>query len=216
MQWLGQIPERWKVRGLGTVLRSATERNEPELPLFPVVRDRDMIVRDVFPRFLVCADKFQTGYGELLLHIKYVGKTLAGIKAVQILSRLNRAHEKKHEVFVFDFVNDTETITEAFWWYYRTTILADEPDPNKLHDLQGDLDDAQVYSAVQVKGSVKRYLNREPRDRPDPILDECVAVYMKELGEDDQAALKRRANVAYDRDTVHVRSPVKRRTDRLP
>ena len=79
----------------------------------------------------------------------YVDKTLSGIRAVQTLSRLNRAHPKKHDVFVLDFLNDTETITEAFSNYYRTTILADETDPNKLHDLQSDLDGAQVYSATR-------------------------------------------------------------------
>ena len=61
-------------------------------------------------RFLVCADKFQTGYDEPLLHTMYVDKTLAGIQAVQTLSRLNRAHPKKHDVFVLDFLNDAETI----------------------------------------------------------------------------------------------------------
>ena len=89
-------------------------------------------------RFLVCADKFQTGYDEPLLHTMYVDKTLAGIQAVQTLSRLNRSHPKKHDVFVLDFLNDTETIHEAFSPFYRTTILANETDPNKLHDLQTD------------------------------------------------------------------------------
>ena len=87
-------------------------------------------------RFLVCADKFQTGYDEPLLHTMYVDKTLSGIKAVQTLSRLNRAHPKKHDVFVLDFLNDTDKIQDAFSDFYRTTILADETDPNRLHDLQ--------------------------------------------------------------------------------
>ena len=79
-------------------------------------------------RFLVCADKFQTGYDEPLLHTMYVDKTLSGVKAVQTLSRLNRAHPKKHDVFVLDFFNDTETIelalpttTERRFWPTRPT-----------------------------------------------------------------------------------------------
>ena len=76
-------------------------------------------------RFLICADKFQTGYDEPLLHTMYVDKTLSGIKAVQTLSCLNRAHPKKHDVFVLDFLNDAKTIRYAFTDYYRTTILAD-------------------------------------------------------------------------------------------
>ena len=78
----------------------------------------------------MCADKFQTGYDEPLLHTMYVDKTLSGIKAVQTLSRLNRARPKKHDVFVLDFLNDADTIQTAFADYYRATILADETDPH--------------------------------------------------------------------------------------
>ena len=141
-------------------------------------------------RFLVCADKFQTGYDEPLLHTMYVDKTLSGIKAVQTLSRLNRAHPKKHDVFVLDFLNDADTIRAAFADFYRATILADETDPNKLHDLQADLDRAQVYADEQVKELVRRYLGGEDRDRLDPILDACVAVYRSELDEDGQVEFK--------------------------
>ena len=94
---------------------------------------------------------------------------------------------------MLDFLNDTETITEAFSNYYRTTVLADETDPNKLHDLQSDLDGAHVYSADQVTTFVKRYLDGVERDQLDPILDRCVAVYISELGEDEQVAFKSKA-----------------------
>ena len=94
---------------------------------------------------------------------------------------------------MLDFLNDTETITEAFSNYYRTTILADETDPNKLHDLQGDLDAAQVYSLDQVTEFVKRYLEGVERDQLDPILDRCVVVYIGELGEDQQVDFKSKA-----------------------
>ncbi|MXZ26971.1 MAG: type I restriction endonuclease subunit R [Gammaproteobacteria bacterium] len=144
-------------------------------------------------RFLVCADKFQTGYDEPLLHTLYVDKTLSGIQAVQTLSRLNRAHPKKHDVFVLDFLNDAETIREAFADYYRATVLADETDPNKLHDLQADLDGAQVYSPEQVEGFARLYLDGADRNQLDPILDACVAVYKNELDEDGQVDFKGRA-----------------------
>ena len=151
--------------------------SEASLNGFPAGKIAERFQEDPY-RFLVCADKFQTGYDEPLLHTMYVDKTLSGIRAVQTLSRLNRAHQKKHDVFVLDFLNDTDTITEAFSNYYRTTILADETDPNKLHDLQGELDAAQVYSLDQVTEFVKRYLDGVERDQLDPILDRCVAVYM--------------------------------------
>ena len=162
--------------------------SEASLNGFPSSKIAERIQADPY-RFLICADKFQTGYDEPLLHTMYVDKTLSGIKAVQTLSRLNRAHPKKHDVFVLDFLNDTETIRESFATFYRATILADETDPNRLHDLQADLDGAQVYSLEQIDDLVSRYLSGAARDQLDPILDACVAVY-RELDEDGQVAFK--------------------------
>ena len=87
--------------------------SEASLNGFPSGQIAEKIREDPY-RFLVCADKFQTGYDEPLLHTMYVDKTLSGIKAVQTLSRLNRAHPKKHDVFVLDFLNDADTIRIAF------------------------------------------------------------------------------------------------------
>lgn len=144
-------------------------------------------------RFLIVADKFQTGYDEPLLHTMYVDKPLAGIKAVQTLSRLNRAHPQKHDCFVLDFQNNSDTITQAFQDYYQTTILADETDPNKLHDLKAALDFAQVYTAEQVEHVVARFLSGQARDTLDPILDACVAEYLQHLDEDEQVEFKGKA-----------------------
>lgn len=144
-------------------------------------------------RFLICADKFQTGYDEPLLHTMYVDKPLSGIKAVQTLSRLNRAHPQKYDCFVLDFQNNSETITFAFQDYYRTTLLAEETDPNKLNDLKTALDNAQVYSPTQVQKIVELFLNNAERNQLDPILDDCVAVYKEALDEDQQVEFKSKA-----------------------
>ena len=144
-------------------------------------------------RFLVCADKFQTGYDEPLLHTMYVDKTLSGIQAVQTLSRLNRSHPKKHDVFVLDLLNEAEAIRDAFAPFYRATVLADETDPNKLHDLQADLDSSQVYTPGQVEDFARRYMDGADRDRLDPILDTCVEVYKRDLDEDGQVDFKGKA-----------------------
>ena len=149
----------------------------------------DNIQKDPY-RFLVCAEKFQTGYDEPLLHTMYVDKVLSGIRAVQTLSRLNRAHPKKRDTFVLDFTNDADTIQEAFADYYRTTILSDETDPDKLHDLKATLDGNQVYSEAQIDKLVESYLAGSDRDRLDPILDTCVAEYRQQLDEDGQVAFK--------------------------
>lgn len=165
---------------------------ESSLNGFPSSQIADRIRQDPY-RFLIVADKFQTGYDEPLLHTMYVDKVLSGVKAVQTLSRLNRAHPQKHDTFVLDFVNDPETIRKAFEPYYRTTILADETDPNKLHDLKADLDGYQVYAPAQVDELVRRYLSGADRDQLDPILDACVATYMEDLDEDEQIDFKGKA-----------------------
>jgi len=165
---------------------------EASLNSFPSNQIADKIREDPY-RFLICADKFQTGYDEPLLHTMYVDKELSGVKAVQTLSRLNRAHPQKHDTFVLDFVNDPDTIQQAFEPYYRTTILADETDPNKLHDLKADLDGYQVFSPEQVEELVRLYLGGADRDQLDPILDACVAVYVEDLDEDGQVDFKGKA-----------------------
>lgn len=145
-------------------------------------------------RILICADKFQTGYDEPLLHTMYVDKVLNGIKAVQTLSRLNRAHPKKHDTFILDFQNDQDTIREAFEDYYRTTILSGETDPNKLHDLKSSLDAYQIYSTADVDLLAQLYISGAERDKLDPILDACRAQYLQ-LDEDGQIDFKSRAKV---------------------
>jgi type I restriction enzyme R subunit len=141
-------------------------------------------------RFLICADKFQTGYDEPLLHTMYVDKTLSGIKAVQTLSRLNRARPQKYDTFVLDFMNDAATIQTSFEPYYRTTILAEETDPNKLHDMKAELDGAGVYTPATIDEFVTLYLGGASREKLDPILDGSVAVYRETLDEDGQVNFK--------------------------
>ncbi len=163
--------------------------SEASLNGFPSNKIADKIQEEPY-RFLVCADKFQTGYDEPLLHTMYVDKVLSGVKAVQTLSRLNRAHPLKHDTFVLDFMNDADTIQAAFADYYRTTILSEETDPNKLHDLKATLDGCQVYTPEQIDQLVELYLGGAERDTLDPILDACVAVYRENLDEDEQVVFK--------------------------
>ena len=143
---------------------------EATLNGFPSAQIEKKFQQDPY-RFLIVADKFQTGYDEPLLHTMYVDKQLAGIKAVQTLSRLNRARPQKTDTFVLDFMNDADTITQAFADYYRTTILSEETDPNKLHDLKATLDGYQVYAWSQVEELVELFLGGADRDKLDPILD---------------------------------------------
>ena len=166
---------------------------EASLNGFPSSQIADKIQEDPY-RFLICADKFQTGYDEPLLHTMYVDKVLSGIKAVQTLSRLNRAHPQKHDVFVLDFMNDADTIQAAFADYYRTTILSEETDPNKLHDLKADLDGYQVY-APDAGRRARRALSRRGRPRPARPDPRCLRrrSTSEQLDEDGQVDFKGKA-----------------------
>ena len=140
-------------------------------------------------RILIVADMFQTGFDEPLLQTMYVDKPLYDIAAVQTLSRLNRAYPGKDEVYVLDFANKTSVIEEAFSKFYRTTILSGETDPNKLYDLITIMEEYQVYDDNDVEKLVDLFLSGAERDRLDPILDACTAVY-KQLELDDQIKFK--------------------------
>lgn len=144
-------------------------------------------------RILVVANKFQTGYDEPLLHTMYVDKVLTDIKAVQTLSRLNRAHPQKYDTFVLDFANETDIIKEAFSKYYKTTVLSDETDPDKLNDLESDIRGHHVFTDYHIETIVELYLNGAERDKLDPILDICAKNYEDELDEDEQIDFKSKA-----------------------
>ncbi|UGB29949.1 type I restriction endonuclease subunit R [Metabacillus sp. B2-18] len=146
-------------------------------------------------RILVVANKFQTGYDEPLLHTMYVDKVLTDIKAVQTLSRLNRAHPQKHDTFVLDFANETDIIKEAFSKYYQTTVLSDETDPDKLNDIESDIKRYHVFTDYHIDTIVELYLNGADRDKLDPILDICANNYEDELDENEQIDFKSKAKV---------------------
>ena len=115
---------------------------------------------DAFQVLLV-ADKYQTGFDQPLLTAMYVDKKLAGIAAVQTLSRLNRTYLRdtveKTATFVLDFVNDGDDILKAFQQYYKTATLASSSDPDQVHDLQSKLDKVGVYFPNDVEAYYEAY-----------------------------------------------------------
>lgn len=159
-----------------------------EMNGFPDAKIPQKFKKDPY-RLLVVADMFQTGFDEPLLQTMYVDKPLSDIAAVQSLSRLNRAAPGKDEVYVLDFANKAETIEKAFSRFYRTTILSGETDPNKLYDLISLMEDYQVYDHSDVEKVVDLFLSGGERDRLDPLLDPCVALY-NQLETDDQIQFK--------------------------
>ena len=145
-------------------------------------------------RFLIVANKYQTGYDQPLLHTMYVDKKLAGVQAVQALSRLNRAYKPhKKDTFVLDFYNDAEEIKEAFDPYYTSTILSEETNPNKLNDLVDSLEVFEVYNEYQVSDFFEKYVNGEVRTKLDPIIDSSAHFFKNNLDKDKQIDFKVKA-----------------------
>lgn len=148
-------------------------------------------------RFLIVANKFQTGFDQPLLHTMYVDKPLAGVQAVQTLSRLNRAKKDKRSTFVLDFYNDTHDIREAFSPFYTTTVLAEETDINKLNDLQEDLDDYQIYDQNDLYDFFKKFYSNAERGELDYLTDKVHANFEEELIRDQQIDFKTKAKSFY-------------------
>lgn len=138
-------------------------------------------------RFLLVANKFQTGFDQPLLHTMYVDKKLGGVNAVQTLSRLNRSHPLKKDTFVLDFVNTAEDIEKAFKPYFESTILGETTDPNKLFDLQDALDNYQVYTKEQVIEFSDKIMANVSVDQLHAMLDSSSAIFRNDLTEEQKA-----------------------------
>lgn len=129
-------------------------------------------------RFLIVAEKFQTGFDQPLLHTMYIDKVLSSVAAVQTLSRLNRIQPRKTETMILDFANSTDDIEHAFKPYYETTILSEGTDPNKLYDLQTVLENFNLYTNDQVSEIAELYLRQgEKASKLQPLIRTVVDRY---------------------------------------
>ena len=164
---------------------------ESELNGFPSAEIEQRVEQEPY-RFLIVADKFQTGYDQPLLHTMYVDKQISDVKAVQTLSRLNRCHPKKQDTFVLDFANDPEMIRQSFQRYYKTTILEGESDVNKLNDLTETIEEFNFYTQDDVDQVATLKLMGTDDDRPkiDSVIDAVVVRFKAELNEDEQIKCK--------------------------
>jgi len=140
---------------------------ESSAALNPGLRGRD--IREVFKgddfKILLVANKFQTGFDQPLLCGMYVDKRLAGIQAVQTLSRLNRAHPGKDTTYVLDFANDPDEILASFKTYHETAELAGVTDPNLVFDLRARLDAEGHYDDNEVERVVQALLRPKSTQR---------------------------------------------------
>lgn len=112
---------------------------------------------------LLVAEKFQTGFDQPLLHTMYVDKRLAGIQAVQTLSRLNRTHPLKEDTFVLDFVNERDEIQEAFKQFFEGAAMGEEVDPARLYEIKAELDGSVIYRQDEVERFCEIYFKPKMR-----------------------------------------------------
>ena len=114
--------------------------SEERLPLY--------FASDMY-NMLVVADKYQTGFDEPLLHTMFVDKKLKNVKAVQTLSRLNRAHKDKEDTYVLDFVNAPEDIKKSFEPFYTATELIRPVDVNGVYNFRNDIAQYHLWSPIE-------------------------------------------------------------------
>jgi len=150
---------------------------------------------------LLVAEKYQTGFDQPLLHTMYVDKRLAGIQAVQTLSRLNRTHPGKEDTFVLDFVNEPEEILAAFQPYYEQTLIGEQVEARQLYEIQAKLDAQQIYYRTEVEEFARVFYKPRRQQTPgdharmNACLDPAVGRF-KELDEEVQEEF-RKTLVAY-------------------
>ena len=149
-------------------------------------------------RVLLVAEKYQTGFDQPLLHTMYVDKRLAGIQAVQTLSRLNRTHPLKDDTFVLDFVNEPDEIQEAFRQYYDGSVMGEQVDPDKLYEVKAELDASGIYLQTEIVDFAHVFFAPKRRQSPgdhkrmNAILDQAVARFVQlQNTEEDEAELWR-------------------------
>lgn len=143
-------------------------------------------IRETFklPDFhiLLVANKFQTGFDQPLLCGMYVDRRLAGIQAVQTLSRLNRAHPGKDTTYVLDFANNAEEVLKAFKTYYDRAELENVTDPNLVFNLRAKLDALGYYDDHEVERVVRAELNPDSKQSDlvaaiFPVADRLLRMY---------------------------------------
>lgn len=160
------------------------------------IKEKELPEKFATPEYqvLLVAEKYQTGFDQPLLHTMYVDKRLAGIQAVQSLSRLNRTHPLKEDTFVLDFVNDREEIREAFKAYYEGAVMGEEVDPARMYEIKGELDASGVYLSEEVQRFCEVYF--KPRQRQsaadhqamNAVLDPAVDRFTANQQEDEDEA----------------------------
>lgn len=172
------------------------EKTYTEVEMNGGVREKELPDTFAKPEFrvLLVAEKYQTGFDQPLLHTMYVDKRLAGIQAVQTLSRLNRTHPLKDDTFVLDFVNEPGEIQDAFRQYYEGSVMGEQVDPDKLYEVKAELDASGIYLQSEVVEFARVFFAPKRRQSPsdhkamNAILDQAVARFVQLRNNEEEEA----------------------------
>lgn len=136
-------------------------------------------------RILVVANKYLTGFDQPKLCAMYVDKPLAGVLAVQALSRLNRSApdlgKLSEDLFILDFYNTQDDIKEAFDPFYTSTTLSEATDVNILHELKSTLLSFGVFDMEEVDAFIELYIHGANADQWAPIIDKAADRFNLEI-----------------------------------
>ncbi len=172
------------------------EKSYTEVEMNGGVREKDLPETFAKPDFrvLLVAEKYQTGFDQPLLHTMYVDRRIAGIQAVQTLSRLNRTHPLKEDTFVLDFVNDPDEIQEAFRQYYEGSVMGEEVDPDRLYEVKSELDESGIYLQQEVDDFTAIFFAPKRKQSPsdhknmNAILDQAVVRFQRWQEQEEEEA----------------------------
>lgn len=173
---------------------SKLEYTESQMNHIPESQTAEEFKKDEY-KFLIVAEKFQTGFDQPLLSAMYVDKKLGGVNAVQTLSRLNRTTYGKEDTFVLDFFNKTDDIKEAFQPYYTTTILSEATNPNLLHDLEREVRGFKLFTNLELNGFIEELFAGATPDKLNYIIDGIVDRALSEKTTEEMESFK---SVIYD------------------
>ncbi len=196
--------------GLGTLVAFSGEVTDPESGPGEFTETNKTVnpnlkgdIREAFKQpdyhILLVANKFQTGFDQPLLCGMYIDRRLAGIQAVQTLSRLNRAWSsgdlKKDTTYILDFANSSEDILSAFRTYYDTAELENVTDPDQVLDLKAKLDAYGYYDEFEVERVVKADLSEKSthadlRAAIEPVADRLLKEYKAAQADEREAIAK--------------------------
>ncbi len=132
-------------------------------------------------KFLIVANKFQTGFDQKFLYAMYVNKRLSGVNAVQTICRLNRVCLGKKDPITLDFVNDADIIRKSFQDFYEDIALVEGSDPDKLYDLKRSLEEFLYYTADEVNEFAKIFYSKPfKQEKLSPILNVVIKRYLED------------------------------------